>query len=123
MPNKLLTEALDLISTKTVEDDRDSGYPFHTLRILMAAGYAMRASVSAGYTSSGWTHGNWFCGFWIGLLLVRYLHTKRRGSFDLAIERMRLIAHAQPIPIPADIGFIFWSSAVPHTGSAEKMDC
>ena len=113
MPNKLLTDALDLISTKTVEDDLRLGTSFPYITDPDGRWLAMPASVSAGYSSSGWTHGNWFCGFWIGLLLVGYLHTKEKRFLDLAIERMRLIGPRATDPNTHDIGFIFWSSAVP----------
>src|ERR1700722_3942020 len=113
MPNKLLTDALDLISTKTVEDDLRLGTSFPYITDPDGRWLAMPASVSAGYSSSGWTHGNWFCGFWIGLLLGGYLHTKEKRYLDLAIERMRLIGPRATDPNTHDIGFIFWSSAVP----------
>ncbi len=113
MPNELLTEALDLISTKTAEDDSRLGTSFPYITDPDGRWLTMPASVSAGYTSSGWTHGNWFCGFWAGLLLVGYLHTKEQKFLDLAIERMRLIAPRATDPNTHDIGFIFWSSAVP----------
>jgi unsaturated chondroitin disaccharide hydrolase len=112
MPNELLSEALDLISTKTVEDDSRLGPSFPYITDPDGRWLAMRASVSAGYTPSGWTHGNWFCGFWVGLLLVGYLHTNEQRFLDLAIERMRLVATRATDPNTHDIGFIFWSSAV-----------
>jgi unsaturated chondroitin disaccharide hydrolase len=121
MPNELFTEALELISTKTTEDDARLGTSFPYITDPDGRWLSMRASVSAGYTPSGWTHGNWFCGFWVGLLLVGYLHTKEQKFLDLAIERLRLVAPRATDPNTHDIGFIFWSSAVPaHRISGEK---
>jgi unsaturated chondroitin disaccharide hydrolase len=113
MPDGLFIEALDLISTKTTEDDSRLGTFFPYVTDPDGRWLTMRASVSAGYTPAGWTHGNWFCGFWVGLLLVAYLHTKKQEFLDLAIERMRLVVPRATDPNTHDIGFIFWSSAVP----------
>ena len=121
MAQELLTEALDLIAGKTLEDDLRLGTSFPYITGPDGRWLAMRASVSAGYTPSGWTHGNWFCGFWVGLLLVGYLHTKEQRFLDLAIERMHLVAPRATDPNTHDIGFIFLSSAVPaHRICGEK---
>ncbi len=73
----------------------------------------MLASSSAGYQGEAWSHGNWFCGFWVGLLLAAHLHSGEARFLDLARERMRLVAQRAGDPNTHDIGFIFWSSAVP----------
>src|SRR4051795_13503817 len=91
MHNGQYADALSLIAKKTLEDDLRLGTSFPYVTDANGQWKTMRASVSAGYTPSGWTHGNWFCGFWVGLLLVAYLHTEDRTVLDLAIERMRLV--------------------------------
>src|SRR3954451_3405625 len=106
-------EALSLIAAKTFGDDLRLGTSFPYVTDENGRWKTMRASVSAGYTPSGWTHGNWFCGFWVGLLLVAHVHTDDRKFLDLATERMRLVAPRASDPNTHDIGFIFWSSAIP----------
>jgi unsaturated chondroitin disaccharide hydrolase len=114
-------EALSLIAAKTFEDDLKLGTSFPYVTDENGRWKTMLASVSAGYTASGWTHGNWFCGFWVGLLLVGHIHTEDRKFLDLAIERMRLVAPRASDPNTHDIGFIFWSSAIPaHRLTGEK---
>jgi unsaturated chondroitin disaccharide hydrolase len=114
-------DVLNLIAAKTFEDDLKLGTSFPYVTDEHGRWRTMRASVSAGYTPSGWTHGNWFCGFWVGLLLVGYLHTQDKKFLELAIERMRLVAPRAADPNTHDIGFIFWSSAIPaHRITGEK---
>jgi unsaturated chondroitin disaccharide hydrolase len=118
--NELFKEALDLVSAKTLKDDSRLGTAFPYVTDADGSWRTLLASISAGYTPTGWTHGNWFCGFWVGLLLVGYLHTREQRFLDLAMERMRLVAPRAKDPNTHDIGFIFWSSAIPaHRISGE----
>ena len=80
MNNAPIMSALDLISSKTIEDDWALGTSFPYVTDEKGAWKTMRASEYASYSSKGWSHGNWFCGFWIGLLLIGYLHTRKKSS-------------------------------------------
>jgi unsaturated chondroitin disaccharide hydrolase len=81
----------------------------------------MSVSVSAGYTDAGWNHGNWFAGFWVGLLAAGYIHTGNPALLAAARDRQQLVAMRAEDPNTHDIGFLFWSSAIPlhrETGEA-----
>jgi unsaturated chondroitin disaccharide hydrolase len=109
----IVDEALTLIATKTLEDEGRLGVRFPYVTDEAGRWKTMLASESAGYRPAGWTHGNWFCGFWVGLLLAGFLKTERSEYLDLALERLRLVAPRATDPNTHDIGFIFWSSAIP----------
>ncbi|TWG94814.1 unsaturated chondroitin disaccharide hydrolase [Mesorhizobium sp. J18] len=106
-------EALHLLATKTLEDEAGLGIRFPYVTKPDGSWDTMLASVSAGYQEDAWSHGNWFCGFWIGLLLISYLHTGNEEALELARERMHLVAPRAKDPNTHDIGFIFLSSAIP----------
>ena len=115
-----ISAALDLIASKTLEDDQALGTSFPYVTDINGRWKTMRASVSSGYSDTGWSHGNWFCGFWVGLLVTSYLHTGKRDFLELAMDRQRLIAPRAMDPNTHDIGFIFWSSAIPlHHATGE----
>ncbi len=113
MQDKLISTALDLIASKTMEDDIRLGTTFPYVTQRDGRWKTMRASISSGYSANGWSHGNWFCGFWVGLLVVGYLHTGKREFLESALDRQRLVVPRATDPNTHDIGFIFWSSAVP----------
>jgi unsaturated chondroitin disaccharide hydrolase len=113
MHSAAFDEALDLIEIKTAEDDARLGVAFPYVTNEAGRWETMLASVSAGYTPTGWTHGNWFCGFWIGLLVIGYLRGRDERLLGLARERMRLVTQRAADANTHDIGFIFWSSAIP----------
>jgi unsaturated chondroitin disaccharide hydrolase len=109
-----LGEALDLLARKMLDDERRIGIEFPYVTDPSGAWRTMPASLSAGYRPDGsWTHGNWFCGFWVGLLLASHLWTREDRYLTLAEERMRLVAQRAEDGNTHDIGFIFWSSAIP----------
>lgn len=108
-----LGEALDLLARKIIDDERQIGIEFPYATDHTGAWRTMPASLSAGYRPEGWTHGNWFCGFWVGLLLASHLWTREERYLKLAEERMRLVAQRADDGNTHDIGFIFWSSAIP----------
>ncbi len=109
----LFSGALDLLATKILEDEATIGVAFPYVTEESGAWRTMPASLSAGYSGGSWSHGNWFCGFWVGLLIAAHLHTGEDRFLALARERMRLVAPRCEDPNTHDIGFIFWSSAVP----------
>ena len=113
MNNAPIMSALDLISSKTIEDDWALGTSFPYVTDEKGAWKTMRASVYASYSSNGWSHGNWFCGFWIGLLLIGYLHTRKKEFLESALDRLLLVSPRANDPNTHDIGFIFWPSAIP----------
>jgi unsaturated chondroitin disaccharide hydrolase len=108
-----VTAVLDLLSTKMAADEQRIGVSFPYVTHPDGSWGTMLASVSAGYQGSAWSHGNWFCGFWIGMLVAAHHHSAEARFLDLAKERMRLVAQRAIDPNTHDIGFIFWSSAVP----------
>jgi unsaturated chondroitin disaccharide hydrolase len=108
-----LGRVLDLLTTKITEDERTLGVSFPYVTAPDGNWQTMLASKSAGYDGEAWSHGNWFCGFWVGLLLAAHQHSGRQDLLDVARERMRLVAQRAADGNTHDIGFIFWSSAVP----------
>ncbi len=120
-----LGEALDLLARKILDDERTIGDEFPYVTDPSGAWRTMPASLSAGYRPEGWSHGNWFCGFWVGLLLASYLWKKDDRYLKLAEARMNLVAQRAEDGNTHDIGFIFWSSAIPFyriTGAAKHRD-
>ena len=109
----LFAGALDLLASKILEDEARIGVAFPYVTEEDGAWRTMPASLSAGYSGDAWGHGNWFCGFWVGLLVASHLHTGEDRFLELARERMRLVAPRCEDGNTHDIGFIFWSSAVP----------
>ncbi len=105
--------AVDLMSSKLLEDERTIGVAFPYVTKPDGGWDTMLASRSAGYDGKAWSHGNWFCGFWVGLLVGAYHRSGERLFLDLARERMRLVAQRAKDRSTHDIGFIFWSSALP----------
>ncbi|WP_035485169.1 glycoside hydrolase family 88 protein [Geminicoccus roseus] len=108
-----LAEALDLLGRKLDEDEPRLGISFPYVTRPDGSWDTMLASRSAGYDGEDWSHGNWFCGFWVGLLAAAHVHTGEDRYLDLAKQRMLLVAQRADDPNTHDIGFIFWSSAVP----------
>jgi unsaturated chondroitin disaccharide hydrolase len=108
-----LRDALDLLCRKVLEDEAAIGVDFPYVTAPDGNWQTMPASRSAGYEGDAWSHGNWFCGFWVGLLAAAHLHTGDPRFLDLARSRMDLVARRAEDPNTHDIGFIFWSSAVP----------
>lgn len=113
MSREWITQSLDIISKKTIEDERAIGAAFPYVTDPTGQWALMPASLSAGYSDGGWSHGNWFSGFWIGLLLTAHLHTGEKTHMNLARERFQMIAPRAADGNTHDIGFLFWSSAVP----------
>jgi unsaturated chondroitin disaccharide hydrolase len=111
--NPALKAVLDLLCVKIAEDERRIGVSFPYVTHPDGSWDTMLASLSAGYRGSAWSHGNWFCGFWIGMLVAAHRQSGEALFLDLAKERMRLVAQRAADPNTHDIGFIFWSSAVP----------
>ena len=117
--------AIDLMVSKLLEDERTIGVTFPYVTKPDGSWDTMLASRSAGYDGKAWSHGNWFCGFWVGLLVGAYHRSGETLFLDLARERMRLVAQRAKDRNTHDIGFIFWSSALPlfratqETGFAE----
>lgn len=109
----LFKAALDLLCIRVAEDEQRIGVSFPHVTHPDGIWDTMLASLSAGYRGSAWSHGNWFCGFWIGLLVAAHHQSGEQRFLDLALERMRLVAPRAADPNTHDIGFIFWSSAVP----------
>ena len=109
----VLSSALDLMCVKLIEDEAVLGSEFPYVTAPDGRWITMPASRSAGYDGEAWSHGNWFCGFLVGLLAAGYLHSGDRRLLDLARQRMALVAERADDPNTHDIGFIFWSSAVP----------
>jgi unsaturated chondroitin disaccharide hydrolase len=105
--------AMDLMGSKLLEDERTIGVAFPYVTKPNGAWDTMLASRSAGYDGKAWSHGNWFCGFWVGLLVAAYHRSGETQFLDLARERMRLVAQRAKDGNTHDIGFIFWSSALP----------
>lgn len=110
---ELFTEVLDLLARKLVEDEAAIGVEFPYVTEPDGAWRTMPASLSAGYSGEVWSHGNWFSGFWVGLLLAAYLHSGEARFLAWARERMQLLAPRAEDPNTHDIGFIFYSSALP----------
>ncbi len=120
-----LREVLDLAAEKLAADEPTLGVAFPYVTGPDGAWRTMLASRSAGYDGAAWSHGNWFCGFWVGLLLAAHHHTGDARFAAWATERMRLVAQRADDPNTHDIGFIFWSSAVPFhrmTGDARHAE-
>ncbi|AOB33927.1 glycosyl hydrolase [Bordetella sp. H567] len=116
---------LHRIAEKTADDELTLGVEFPQLTKADGSWRRMPASLSAGYSGDTWSHGNWFCGFWVGVLLASHLHTARQDFLTWACERMRLVAQRAEDPNTHDIGFIFYSSAIPcfHvTGDPQYAD-
>jgi unsaturated chondroitin disaccharide hydrolase len=109
----LFAGVLDRLAEKVAQDEPTLGVEFPHVTADDGRWITVPASVTAGYTPKGWTHGNWLCGFWVGLLLVSYLHTGDEKYLGWARERMRLVAQRADDPNTHDIGFIFDSSAIP----------
>ncbi len=121
----LLDEALDLLPAKLAEDEATIGVEFPYVTEADGSWRTMPASVSAGYSGKAWSHGNWFCGFWVGLLLAAYLRSGDARFLSWARKRMQLVAPRAEDPNTHDIGFIFYSSALPAhhiTGEAIFAD-
>ena len=121
----LFEEALALLPGKLIEDEAalDEAFPYVTEPD--GSWRTMPASLSAGYAGEAWSHGNWFCGFWVGLLLAAYLKSGEDRFLTRARARMRQVAPRAEDPNTHDIGFIFYSSALPAhhiTGEAEFAD-
>lgn len=117
-----LSEAMDLLVAKLAEDETSIGVEFPYVTDPQGAWKLMPASLSAGYTGDAWSHGNWFCGFWVGLLLAAYLWSDDQRFLTWARERMHLVAPRCEDGNTHDIGFIFYSSALPMyhiTGEGE----
>jgi unsaturated chondroitin disaccharide hydrolase len=108
-----VNQALDLIATKTLADDSRLGTDLPYVTEADGRWALMPAMLSAGYSSSGWSHGNWFSGFWVGLLATGYLHTGEKAYLYAARERFQDFAARCEDRNTHDIGFMFWSSAVP----------
>jgi unsaturated chondroitin disaccharide hydrolase len=106
-------EALDLLAVKLAQDERAIGVEFPYVTAEGGSWQTMPASRSAGYEGEAWSHGNWFCGFWVGLHLAAHLWTGEARHLEWARERMVLVAPRAADPNTHDIGFIFWSSAIP----------
>ncbi len=106
-------EALALIAQKTLEDEAVLGSAFPYVTAPDGTWQLMPASLSAGYSETGWSHGNWFSGFWIGLLLAGHLQSGNSRHLELARERFQLLVPRAKDGNTHDIGFLFWSSAVP----------
>lgn len=106
-------EALDLLGRKLLEDEATIGVAFPYVTDPSGRWRTLPASLSAGYQGAAWSHGNWFCGFWIGLLLAAHLRGGDGRLLALARERMPLVAQRATDGNTHDIGFIFYSSAVP----------
>lgn len=118
-------EALDLLGKKLLEDEKTIGVAFPYVTDSSGQWRTLPASLSAGYRGADWSHGNWFCGFWIGLLLAAYLRSGDDRLLALARERMPLVAQRAMDGNTHDIGFIFYSSAVPAyrlTGEGDFAD-
>ena len=110
---KALGRAMDLMCLKLLEDERTIGVAFPYVTKPDGSWDTMLASRSAGYDGDVWSHGNWFCGFWVGLLVAAYHRSGESRFLDIARERMRLVAQRAKDGNTHDIGFIFWSSALP----------
>jgi unsaturated chondroitin disaccharide hydrolase len=109
----ILREAMDLLIVKLAADEISIGLEFPYATDPRGAWKMMPASLSAGYTGDAWSHGNWFCGFWVGLLLAAYLWSEDKRFLIWARERMHLVAPRCEDGNTHDIGFIFYSSALP----------
>ena len=110
---RALGRAMDLMCLKLPEDERTIGVAFPYVTKPDGSWDTMLASRSAGYDGKAWSHGNWFCGFWVGLLVGAYHRSGETLFLELARERMRLVAQRAKDRNTHDIGFIFWSSALP----------
>ena len=110
---RLFNEILARAAQKIAEDELTLGVEFPHVTATDGRWTTMPASVSAGYTGTAWSHGNWLCGFWVGLLLTAYRRTDDLKYLTWARERMRLVAQRADDPNTHDIGFIFYSSAIP----------
>ncbi|KAA0971893.1 glycosyl hydrolase [Aureimonas fodinaquatilis] len=125
MNSGYITQALDLISEKTLEDEFSIGSSFPYVTAPSGEWTLMPASLSAGYSKDGWSHGNWFSGFWIGLLVAGSVHKGDKSLINLARERFQMVAPRATDGNTHDIGFLFWSSAVPlynATGESRFAD-
>ncbi|MGH7121208.1 MAG: hypothetical protein ACREFP_19825 [Acetobacteraceae bacterium] len=110
---RLFAGALDVLAEKLLRDERELGMEFPYVTAPDGKWRTLPAGLSGGYGPEGWSHGNWFCGFWVGLLLIAYLHTHDDRFRALALDRLRLVAPRADDPRTHDIGFIFQASAVP----------
>lgn len=110
---RLFNDTLTRAAQKVAEDEPTFGVEFPHVTAPDGSWIRLPASLSAGYHGDAWSHGNWLCGFWVGLLLVSYLHTADQRYLVWARERMRLVAQRADDPNTHDIGFIFDSSAIP----------
>lgn len=106
-------EALELLGRKLLEDEATIGAAFPYATDASGRWRTLPASLSAGYQDEAWSHGNWFSGFWIGLLLAAHLYTGNARLVELARERMPLVAQRATDGNTHDIGFLFYTSAVP----------
>ena len=128
VPKKIrdtLSEALDLLVTKSAEDETSIGVEFPYVTDPQGTWKLMPASLSAGYSGDSWSHGNWFCGFWVGLLLAAFLWSDDKRFLIWARERMNLVVPRCEDGNTHDIGFIFYSSALPmyHMTGEEEYAC
>ncbi len=118
----LFEEALDLLARKFAEDEAEVGVEFPYVTEPDGSWRTLPAGRSAGYSGKAWSHGNWFCGFWVGQLLGAYPVSGEERFLDWARERMRLVAPRAEDPNTHDIGFIFYSSAMPtHRIAGEAL--
>jgi unsaturated chondroitin disaccharide hydrolase len=125
MEREWLTQALDIISEKTLYDDGVIGADTPYVTAPSGQWETLPTLQSAGYSTSGWSHGNWFSGFWVGLLLAGYLHTGQKTYKERARKRFQEMASRAHDRNTHDIGFMFWSSGVPLyglTGESEFAD-
>lgn len=120
---RLFAGALDVLAEKLLRDERELGMEFPYVTAPDGTWRTMPAGLSAGYGPGGWSHGNWFCGFWVGLLLIAYLHTHDDRFRALALDRLRLVAPRADDPNTHDIGFIFQASAVPAARITGEVWC
>lgn len=110
---RLFEQTLELAAQKVAQDEKQIGVEFPHVTRPDGSWATLPASLSAGYTGEAWSHGNWNCGFWVGLLLASHLKTGDQRFLGWARERMRLVAQRAEDPNTHDIGFIFYSSAIP----------
>src|SRR5215470_3082557 len=100
----LFDNALDLLVAKIEEDERTIGVEFPYATDASGAWRTKPALQTQAYTGEG-SFGNWFCGFWIGMLLVAFLRSRRRQFLDTAISRIRSMVPHSDDRNTHDIGF------------------